>query len=81
MTASGSSEDGNMLDLADDEGWDDLEPDLEAVKVVCLKCDAEFDGTHIMLQHCKELHQLDIVSIRKDLGENTQRFYFCSMGN
>ena len=73
MTASGSSEDGDVLDLADDEGWEDLEPDVETVKVVCLMCDVIFEGAQSMLEHCKDTHRLDIVSIRKDLGEHAQR--------
>lgn len=67
-----SSEEGDVLDLADDEGWDDLEPDLEPVEMVCLMCDALFDNAQRMLQHCKDNHDLDIVSIRKDLGEHAQ---------
>lgn len=67
-----SSVEGDILDLADDEGWDDLEPDLEPVEMVCLMCDALFDSTQRMLQHCKDNHDLDIVSIRKDLGEHAQ---------
>ena len=70
MIVSGSSEDGDVLDLADDEGWEDLEPDVETVKVVCLMCDGIFDGAQSMLEHCKDNHQMDIVSIRKDLGEH-----------
>ena len=72
MTASASSEDGDVLDLADDEGWDDLEPDVEIVKVFCLVCDVIFDGAQSMLEHCKKNHQLDIVSIQKDLGEHAR---------
>jgi hypothetical protein len=67
-----SSEEGDVLDLAEDEGWDDLEPDVEPVEMVCLMCDALFDSTQQMLLHCKDRHDLDIVSIRKDLGEHAQ---------
>ena len=70
MSVSAGSEDGDVLDLADDEGWDDLEPDVEIVKVFCLVCDVVFDGAQSMLEHCKRNHQLDIVSVRKDLGEH-----------
>lgn len=72
MTVSTSSEDGDVLDLADDDGWDDLEPDVEIVKVFCLVCDVIFDGAQSMLEHCRKTHNLDIVSIRKDLGEHAQ---------
>ena len=81
MTVSGSSEDGDVLDLADDEGWEDLEPDVETVKVVCLLCDVVFEGAQSMLEHCKDNHQLDIVSIRKDLGEHAQKSCWCSLND
>ena len=69
---SGSSEDGDVLNLADDEGWDDVEPDLEPVRILCLICDTVFDRIQSMLQHCKDSHGLDIVSIRQQLGEHAQ---------
>ncbi len=79
VAVSGGSEDGDVLDLADDEGWEDLEPDVETVKLVCLMCDVIFEDAQFMLQHCKDIHQLDIVSIQKDLGEHAQRSCWCSL--
>jgi hypothetical protein len=64
---SGSSKDGDVLDLADDEGWEDLEPDVEAVRVLCLMCSMSFDGVKPMLEHCKEIHDMVIAQVQKDL--------------
>ena len=81
MTISGSSEDGDVLDLAEDEGWEDLEPDVETVMVVCLICDVVFEGSQSMLEHCKGKHELDIVSIRKDLGEHARSSCGCPLND
>lgn len=67
--ASGdSSEDGGVLDLADDEGWEDLEPDVEPMQVCCLFCDRVFQEITGLLPHCRDDHGLDMVKIQKDLG-------------
>ena len=65
---SSSSEDDDILNLEDDEGWEDVEPDLENVKIVSLFDDDEFDDVQIMLQHCKDEYHFDLVKIRKELG-------------
>lgn len=69
--SANSSEDGDILDLADDEGWEDLEPDLETVKVRCLICATMFAGASSVmesLEHCGDVHELDLVKIQKTLG-------------
>ena len=65
---SSSSDSHDILDLEDDEGWDDVEPDIEEVKIVSLFSDEEFDNAQTMLQHCKDYHGFDVISIRKELG-------------
>ena len=66
--STGSSEDGDLLDLADDEGWQDLEPDVELMKVCCLLCDVVFQDVKSMTTHCKASHGMDLVQVQKDLG-------------
>jgi len=66
--SASSSEDGDILDLADDEGWEDLEPDIETVKVRCLLCTMVFGGILSVLEHSKTDHGLDLVKIQKTLG-------------
>lgn len=65
---SSSSESDNIPNLEDDEGWEDVEPDVEKVKIVSLFGDDEFDDVQTMLQHCKDEYQFDLVKIRKELG-------------
>lgn len=80
---SSSSEEGGILNLADDEGWEDLEPDLETMKVQCLLCDMSYDDVVAMLQHCCKAHALDIVDVQKKLGsvftllDRSGRAYLC----
>ena len=72
------SEPSDILDLADDEGWEDLEPDVEIVKARCLLCDTLAADAGSVLLHCKETHGLDIVRVQKDLGLSTYLFDRCA---
>ena len=65
---SSSSENDDILNLEDDEGWEDVEPDVEKVKIVSLFGDEEFDDVQTMLQHCKDDHHFDLTKIREELG-------------
>ncbi len=65
---SSSSESSDILNLEDDEGWEDVEPDVEKVKIVSLFGKDEFDDVQTMLQRCKDSHQFDFIKIRKELG-------------
>lgn len=67
-TPTSSSEDGDILDLADDEGWEDLEADEESVKVRCLVCAVTFDAIPSVVQHSRTDHGLDLVDIQRNLG-------------
>lgn len=66
--SASSSEDGDTLDLTNDEGWEDLEPDIESVKVRCLMCTMDFGGVSSVLEHSKAEHSLDLVKVQKTLG-------------
>lgn len=66
--SSSDSESHDILDLEDDEGWEDLEPDVEKIKIVSLFGEDKFDDVQTMLQHCKDNHQFDLVKIQKELG-------------
>lgn len=67
-TSTESSEDEDVLNLADDEGWEDLEPDVEPLKFYCLSCDVVSDRLDSVLNHCKNVHSLDLVDVQKSLG-------------
>ncbi|KAK4696738.1 hypothetical protein P7C71_g1240, partial [Lecanoromycetidae sp. Uapishka_2] len=64
---SESSEAEDVLDSADDDGWQDIEPDVEVIEITCLMCDIMFEGVESMLQHCKDIHELDFVQVHSDL--------------
>ena len=65
---SDSSEEADILDLQDDEGWEDQEPDVEKIEVLCLGCSQTFPDVQSMLPHCRDLHKIDIVKVQKTLS-------------
>jgi protein arginine N-methyltransferase 3 len=66
--SSGSSEASDILDLKDDEGWEDAEPDEEETQFISLLDDEVFTDLNQMLAHCKEKHKFDFLEIRQRLG-------------
>ena len=66
--SSDSSEEADILDLADDEGWEDQEPDVEKIEVLCLGCPETFPNAQSMLPHCRDTHNIDIVNVQKTLS-------------
>ena len=68
IPSSGTSENSDILDLKDDEGWEDAEPDEEETTFISLLDDEVFTDIHSMLRHCKEKHNFDFLEIRQRLG-------------
>lgn len=66
--SSSSSEDIHELDLREDKEWEDVEPDEEPIKVVCLFGNEKFKSVHAMLQHCHDVHNVDVVRFCRELG-------------
>ncbi|KUJ23020.1 putative ribosomal protein arginine N-methytransferase rmt3 [Mollisia scopiformis] len=66
--SSGSSETSDILDLKDDEGWEDAEPDQEDTQFISLLGDEVFTDIEAMLNHCKEKYEFDFLEIRQRLG-------------
>ncbi|MDI1487415.1 MAG: Ribosomal protein arginine N-methyltransferase rmt3 [Ramalina farinacea] len=67
---SESSEDEeDILDLKNDEGWEDVEPDIEHVDFVSLFSDANFDNLPDMLAHMKKKYDFDLAKVKLDLSE------------
>ncbi|TAQ89290.1 hypothetical protein B7494_g2365 [Chlorociboria aeruginascens] len=64
---SGSSEASDILDLKDDEGWEDAEADEEQATFISLLDDEVFSDIMSMLNHCKEKHSFDFLEIRQRL--------------
>ena len=65
---SDCSEQADILDLKDDEGWEDLESDVEKIEVLCLSCPQMFPDAQSMLPHCRDTHNIDIVKVQKTLS-------------
>ena len=65
---SDGSDDADILDLKDDEGWEDQEPDVEKIEVLCLGCPRTFFDAKSMLPHCRDAHNIDIVKVQKTLS-------------
>lgn len=56
------------LDLQNEEGWEDAEPDVEEVTFACLFCQHSFEDLGVMLQHCTDIHDFDLPNLRNRLG-------------
>lgn len=68
-----SDSDSSMTDSLDnrnDEGWEDVEPDEEALTIVSLFDEKTFPNIIDMLQHCKDKYSFDIRAIHKDLRKH-----------
>jgi hypothetical protein len=51
------------LDIRPDSpGWEDIEPDTEALSVQCLLCPESHPSPTLMLAHCKEQHNFDFAA-------------------
>lgn len=66
--SSGSSEASDILDLKDDEGWEDAEPEEDETQFISLLDDEVFTDIMQMLKHCKEKFNFDFLEIRQRLG-------------
>ena len=63
----GSSETSDILDLKDDEGWEDAEPDEEDTIFISLLDDEVFTDIMSMLNHCKDKYGFDFLVVRQRL--------------
>lgn len=66
--SSGSSETSDILDMKDEEGWEDAEPDNEVTQFISLLDGEVFTDITSMLDHCKAKYQFDFLEIRQTLG-------------
>ena len=66
--ALSDSESAGLLDLQDDEGWEDAEPEEEAITITCLFGQAQFSDVRSLLQHCRDKHNFDLASLNSKFG-------------
>ncbi|KAH0562364.1 hypothetical protein GP486_002944 [Trichoglossum hirsutum] len=63
------SEDTDSLNIGDEEGWEDVEQEIDDQQhIVSLLCGETFPDVLTMLGHCKEKHGLDFLRARQELG-------------
>lgn len=63
-----SDSEADILNLQDDEGWEDAEPDELSDTVVSFFGQETFPDIHAMIRHCKEKHGFDFIDIRQKLN-------------
>lgn len=56
------------MDLDEDKEWEDAEVDEEKINAVCLFGEKSFSNVNAMLEHCRYVHDCDIVQVRSELG-------------
>lgn len=76
VDANSDSSASDILDQRNEEGWEDVEDDTEAITVVSLFDDKTFASAKEMLTYCKSSHGFDIWKVRSELG--TFRFILTS---
>ena len=74
VSASSESETSDALNLKDDEGWEDVEPEEEQEKIISLLDNEVFPDVASMLAHCKEKYNFDFLKIRDTFALD---FYGC----
>ena len=67
-SSSGSSENSDILDMKNDDGWEDAEPDEEETPFISLLDDEVFMDIYAMLNHCKEKYNFNFLEIRQRLA-------------
>ena len=63
-TASGSEDDSIG---ENEEGWEDVEPDNEAVAIQSLFDERKFDNVKAVMEYCKENYDFDLLAVRRRL--------------
>jgi hypothetical protein len=67
-SSSSATESIHELDLREDKEWEDAEADEEKINVMCLFGEKSFGNVNAMLEHCRFVHDCDIVQVQKELG-------------
>jgi protein arginine N-methyltransferase 3 len=63
------SEDNDSLNVEDEEGWEDVEQEIdEQQPIVSLFSGETFRDVLTMLEHCKQNHDFDFLRVRQELG-------------
>jgi type I protein arginine methyltransferase len=68
MEPDGYVSSSERLDEEDEQGWEDVEEDTEAVTIISLFDDRKFQDAKEMLLYCKQEFNFDAWRTRDDLG-------------
>jgi protein arginine N-methyltransferase 3 len=66
VPSSNGSDTSDILDLQDDEGWEDVEPEDEQEQIISLLDQAVFSDVASMLSHCKDKLGFDFMRVREN---------------
>jgi type I protein arginine methyltransferase len=72
--SSNSSQVADVLDLTDDEGWEDAELEEEQARIISLLDNEVFPDVTSMLAHCKKRYDFDFLHIKNKFSLG---FYGC----
>jgi len=73
--SSSDSRDSGLLQMSEDEGWEDAEAEEEDQEVESLFTNEIFPNTRAMLEDCKAKHGFDLVKTTKELGVYVYRHF------
>lgn len=73
--SSSDSRDSDLLQMSEDEGWEDAEAEEEDQEVESLFTNEIFPNTRAMLEDCKAKHGFDLVKTTKELGVYVYRHF------
>ncbi|MCJ1284612.1 hypothetical protein MMC26_003946 [Xylographa opegraphella] len=62
-----NGEENDSLDLEEEQGWEDVEPDVEKVVYKSLFDEKKFQDVHSMLQYCLATYHFDFIGLRVEL--------------
>jgi protein arginine N-methyltransferase 3 len=65
---SDSDSASDILNPANDEGWEDVEPEDDSQPVVGLFSADVYPDVRVMLKETKERYNFDLVKVQKDFG-------------
>ena len=67
-TSSSSSESCNLSNAGREDGWEDVQPDVEEVTVISLFDEQKFLDVQSMLRHCVAKYDFNFLKVKDEFG-------------
>lgn len=67
-TSSSSSESCNLSNVDGEDGWEDIQPDVEELTIISLLDEQEFPNVHSMLRYCIVKYDFDFLKVKDEFG-------------